>query len=218
MKKSLAIILFFCSLTVAQAKIKIPSLIEELSELSSGDSTKVLVLQKLAVELLQSNYDSSLVCARNALALSIQSGEDKIIASSLRQLGDIETYQTELEKEGLSHLYQALAKYKKIENPEGECLTFCNIGSLLVFYDSSYNKGINFLFDALQIAERIHRDNLKLKALNHIAAANFLIQSYAEAIIYYKQCLAIAEKDKSPEGLYMQAEITGNISLCLLTP
>jgi two-component sensor histidine kinase len=135
-----------------------------------------------------------------------QSGHLQDMAYSLQKLAELHNINLE-NSQALKELEQCLQVYKSIHYSQVQG-AYDLLGR--VYYDlRDFKQALNFELMALQTAERVRDTTMQVCELNNTVALIFLeLQNRENAVNYFKNALAIAEKHKDKYNIIL---ITANL-------
>lgn len=175
------------------------------------DSMKVVLLNELSWLYKNSNSDSAIHYSKKAYDLAIKTGDNKLIAESLNQIGDnyqgIGKYDTALLilKKSINHI-------KSTSDTSGLSNIYNNIG---IIYDEkgAYQQALNYYFKGLRVSEFNSELLLQANILGNIGIVYKKQKDLSQVLIYYNRALDIYKKLEHQFGI---TATSGNIGSVLL--
>jgi signal transduction histidine kinase len=212
-KSIISLAILFPSTSLAQEK-NVSHLKEELQSHTREDSTRVNLLNTLASEILNTDYDQAKAYARQANDLAVKIDFKKGMAKSYETLGLLEDLQGN-RKVGIEAMMKALAIYQSIGDKAGVGYTLSLLGSTYVEHDTSYQKGMNLLFESLKIAEEIKDNEVLSEVTNAIGLTYASHGEFENGLKYLEKNLILSKKDSAQDGGSGIARDLCNIAGCL---
>ena len=187
---------------------KIDSLLQVLKT-AKEDTSKVNTLIALGWELRNSNPDTSIILANQALSLSEKARSKKHIADSYHVIAWADfvkgNYTSSLENN-----FKALSLREELADKSGIAKSIGNIG-ILYFEQGDYPKALNYCFKALKMAEQLGDKKLQSSILGNIGTVYWNQGDYPKALNYYFKALKMDEELGDKNGIARHLGNIGNI-------
>jgi len=178
MKKTFAILLFIlvtCTVYAAYA-----------ADVTSKDTAEVIALNKNAYNSRFTNAKETIDYAERALALATKTDYKRGIAEAYRIKG-IGEYYSNRPDSALSHYFDAITQFQKINDEHGVAKVYNNIGNLYQMVE--YEKALSYFNQSLTIAQKyrdssliastyLNMGNIYNRKNMNVAALNYYNKSY----------------------------------------
>jgi tetratricopeptide (TPR) repeat protein len=156
------------------------------------DSKKACYIDMGDVASLTGKFDDALRYYDEALALSREVGDKRVIADSLEKIGIVHSDKG-LHDEALRNFEEALEISREIGDKSGIAQKLNNIG--IFHHDTgSYDEALKFYEETLAISREIGDKNGIARKLNNIGLLHSDRGSYDEALRFYNESLAISRE------------------------
>ena len=153
-------------------------------------------------------YPQKISLIQQSVAAFHRAGNTKKEADALKELADA-TQVNGNSAEALTELKQALNLYLSIHEVALQGIydllgsVSCDLGS--------FNQAVQYGLQAVQVAENLNDTTLQLCAIyNHVGMTYYYLRDWANSTAYYAKALAIAEKYKSYNDIYIISFNYGN--------
>lgn len=124
---------------------------------------------------------------QEAVSLRTMLGDDRALATSLRNLADVLTVQGK-RSEALAHLKDAEAAYQKLADKEGMAAVENSLG--MHFEEGGqYREALSHYRAALQIHQQLNDPKALAESLSNVGYMFYLQSSYQDADVYWQQAL-----------------------------
>lgn len=203
---SVLLVFLCCSLQAQKAPSIIDSLLQ-VATLQQGDSL-VSTFNELSWEYRNSNQDSAVFYAKNALNLSLKESYTKGISSSLNSIASVFQANGQLDSALVYHNHSLEIKVQE-KDSIGIADTFNNLG---IVYDEQggYARSLDYYFNALRIYENNSGDFSKIAmVLGNIGIVYKKLNEFQKTVSYYQRALKIYEDNKHEVGTVITK---GNLS------
>jgi len=184
----------------------------------TSDSARVRILCDLSFDFLNTNVDSAMYFAQEALRIAQNGNYDDGCSRSLNAIGNI-LLQTGQNDKALETYLAALKKAESAESDSRIAQTFSNIGNFYI-NQGEYRLPLDYLFKAKTINEKNNDQSKLIINLVNIGICYQYLDIPDSALHYLEQALAQTEKLKTHENesailLYMGSvyEDKNNIEL-----
>lgn len=174
-----------------------------------ADTNKVKHLNDIAWELMESNPDSAITYANEALLLAKRLNWEKAFGETLRNLGTCNFLKADYPK-ALEFYLKALSVDEKIINKKGMASDLANIG-LVYKNQDEYEKAITYYQKALKIDEEIGSKKGMAADLGNIGTAYKSLKNYSKALEHHQKALLIYQELKNKRGMAINYGSIGNI-------
>ncbi|MDQ6756155.1 MAG: hypothetical protein M3004_04385, partial [Bacteroidota bacterium] len=164
--------------------------IKQLLQNDKEDTNRVLHLADLSFEYIESNPDTMMTLALQALELSRRIHFLKGEAISLNRVSN--AYNGNYAK-SMEVLLQALQINEKINNLDGISRNYNNIGGIY-FAEEDYRQALDYYFKAKLLAEQINNNRSISSACANIASVYDSLKIYDSARLYAQQTYDTAYK------------------------
>ncbi len=191
MRKILLLFFFSLCISYTNAQTGNRDSIIQLLQKDKEDTSRVLHLADLSFEYFESNPDTGIVLALQALELSRRIGFLKGEAISLNRVGN--AYSTDNYPKAMEVYLQALQINEKINNLDGKQRNLGNIG-VIYFAQEDYRQALYYYFKAKQLAEQNDNNRSISIACANISAAYDSLKVYDSARFYAQQAYDTAYK------------------------
>lgn len=168
-------------------------------EQAPEDTTKVLLLQKLAGHYNVVHLDSAKAFAEQGIQLSEALNFPKGKWINLNTLGNYYERKSSYD-EALSSYKEALEVIKSLNSTKGFAVVLNNIATIHI-RRGSYEVALTFLFDALKAEEKLGNRNGIAQAYNNIGVVYYYLQNFDKTTQYLTQALEIQEELGNYAGL-----------------
>jgi sensor histidine kinase YesM len=210
MRLSITFILVFFvpTYSFSQSKSVIDSL-QFLYQRTEQDTSKVLLLCSIAFEYRNTNPDTCIKIAQEALKKSEIINYDKGKAWAANRVG-LGYYLRGNYNIAIKYYQQALRIFEKIDDKRG--LTSClgNIGNMYA-YQNDDNLALEYYKKSLSIDEQINNQKGIAMTLNNIGYIYEKKKNYTEALNHYKKSLTLKTNLKDQRGIANSLNNIGNI-------
>jgi serine phosphatase RsbU (regulator of sigma subunit)/Tfp pilus assembly protein PilF len=166
---------------------------------AADDTTKVTLLQKLAIKYSSAQYDSSLAVSERALRLSQKLNYQKGIASGYFTIG-FAYYNKSKYDLALDNYLNALKIFENVDDRKGVVDCYNNIGSVY-YYQLNYPKAIEYYLNSVKVSKEINDLSNQSNSLSNIGAIYYGMEKFTVAIDYFKQSLVLEEKRGNKNGV-----------------
>lgn len=213
MRNFIFIISLFTYLNVNAQQKSIGGLKKEIDEIrllksfSGQDTTYIMLLNKLGVDLKYIKPDTIKMIAQQALDLSKSICFKKGEALSLKTLAEYYIF-TGKPDEAIKTAYLSLDVATK-ENLKDLSIQALNIVAQAYFIKADYPKSYEYFLQAIDIAEELNHSYEIIKMNMNIGTMFTLIEDYEEALLFYEKCLRLY---KNYEDQLLYAQIISNIA------
>lgn len=153
------------------------------------DTSRIDILGKLSKSLLGTKIDSSIIYAKEAVALSTKLGDIERKAYMLKNVGIGYYYKGEF-VEVLEYWKASLSAFESINHPKGISNLLSNIGAV---YNSTgdYTKSLDYFLKALRMAEE-HKDEFRrATVLQNLGALYSNNKQFDLSKTYYEKALTL---------------------------
>ncbi len=192
MKKIIQILLITFSSCCCYSQTDNRDSIKHLLLNDKEDTNRVQHLADLSFEYFESNPDTSMALAFEALTLANQIGYEKGKAISLNRVSNVYNVQSNSVK-ALEALLQALKINEKINNLDGKQKNLNNIG--IAYTDQEeYRVALDYLFKAKLLAEQNNNNRSISTACQNIGRVYDSLKVYDSARLFAQQSYDIAYK------------------------
>ena len=189
---------------------KIDSLSIQLKN-SPNDTTKVLLLDQIALKVLYSNPSQALKYANEGLKLAqkikFKKGESRI----LNRFGTIYRRTTNYAQSLKAHL-AALQISENIKDDEGICKIYNNIG-LLYIAQQDYPKSIAYEKKAIAIAQKLNNNELLGSALHNTAIGFEKLNKLDSCQVYLQKAYELEQIHQNDKNKFYTLVYKGQINL-----
>jgi class 3 adenylate cyclase len=188
---AIALCIFF-SISLSAQSPKTDSLIAVI-ELLEDDSVKVNALNELSLNLWDSNPDSSISYARDALALGNKIHFKKGVAYALKNIGLVHFMKSDY-MEVLNYWNQSLIMFDSVGDKIGVSNILNNLGAVYVNQGDDA-KAIEYNLRSLKVAEEIG-DKLRI-ASAYLGIGNVYlnkVENHDKSLTYLQQALYLSEE------------------------
>ena len=192
MKKIILLLFVILSISYSNAQTGNRDSIKQLLQNDTEDTSRVLHLADLSFEYSESNPDTTMLLALEALSLARRIGFEKGVAVSLNRVGNAYNSLGNYPKAMEAYL-QALKINEKIKNLDGIQRNLSNIG-LLYNLQEDYRQALYYYFKAKPLAEQLNNQRSLSIACVNIAEAYYLLKIYDSATRYAQQAYDTAYK------------------------
>ena len=202
MKKISFILLLFIWGSIGNKLHSQNAVIDSLKNLianTENDTTKVKLLNTLALRYYATNPEKIKETAQEALNLAEKSNFVKGAAESNRVLG-IHFHVKGAYNEALQYYLKSLPLWEKCKDDKGKANTLNNVGAIYGNLNN-YDLSLKYYLEAVEIAEKINNDVIKSKLHNNIGTIYELRKKYDEAISSYNKSLEIKRKLEDFRGI-----------------
>jgi signal transduction histidine kinase/Tfp pilus assembly protein PilF len=211
-QKALFLMVFFCfitNLSFSQNK-RLDSLINLSKKVK--DTVLISLLNEISWEYKNSNIDSALYYAKNALAKSIEIKPKKSIANSYNSIGSVFKEKSNLDS--TFYYYDKSLKLKtEIKDSIGIADSYNNLG-IILDEQGNYLEALKNYFKALEIYEKRAKTFEQVPTvLVNIGIVYKKQKKYDKVLEYYARALKIYEKNNYKIGIVIT---TGNIGSVFL--
>jgi signal transduction histidine kinase len=177
-----------------------------LTSYAQKDTSAILRLLDTAFRYERSDYDKSKAAAEQSLKMSQETGFDKGVSQSYRQLGLLCYNKSEYEK-AVGLFLKSLGIAEKNNYQDEKARVYLHLG--LVYLDKAeYDKALQYFSDGKRICEKHGFKKGIPYYTTNIAIVYDLQQKFTEAIDSYSEVLAIMKQDKNLLG---EANVENNI-------
>lgn len=177
----------------------IDSLRNTLTSKTLADTTRVLILGKLASAYENVSSDSMVIFADEGLAIATKINFETGKGICHQMLGLAYLHLNKY-PQSLDNYQQALAIFEKTDSKKREGNVVLSMGDIY-FRQDKYNQAIESYNKGIEIYDQMNFPTGKGFALFSIGGIYNDIGSYAEAISYYLKALTAFEKDKHSGGI-----------------
>ncbi len=201
-KKTLALLGFFLlpfSNITAQETLK--NIHQSLAELkvAKNDTSKVILLQKIAGHYMVTHLDSSKSFSLAGIKLAEQINFPKGKMLNLNTLGNYFERKTKYDS-AMTHYNHALKIAKSLKSVRGDAIILNNIATVYI-RKANYNKAIELLFEALKAEEKLNNKNGIAQAYNNIGICFYYQKNLDKTTYYLTKALSIQEELGNYDGL-----------------
>ena len=208
MKKIVFIFILSIQFSVfAQKKSSVDSLFNLLST-EIEDTSRVKILNELAVLHFNINTDSSVYFAKKAISFSKKTKYPKGKMHAFSILGRAYAYVANFDS-ALFYLQLSLSEYSRNEDKKG-IITVKTRMALVFMMQSKYDIALDYFFKALKLAEETNNLEKKRSILNNISVLYLDIGKFEKSYKYITEALKISIK---LEDEYGEASAYANIAL-----
>ena len=187
----LLLIISFCSLSSLAKQGYIDSL-ESVVKISPNDTSRVILLNKLAFEYHKKDTKRCLNLATEALEVSTKIRYKKGQALSFGNIGLYHAITGSYEK-SLYNYEQAIKHYREIDNKSGVGKILGNIG-VVYQMQTDYNSALDYFLQALKIEESIGSKKEKAKLFGNLGNLYEQQDEYTTSLNYYQKSLSIFQE------------------------
>jgi tetratricopeptide (TPR) repeat protein len=178
---------------------------------AEDDTSKVKLLNSLAIELRNTKADTAIILNEQALQLAEKLKWDKGICSSLTGLAAC--YETKVNyREAGTHYKRALALYEKNNDKKGIIHCTYSLGAIAL-RQSDYQIALEYFQRSLKYAEETGNQPATASRLANIASVYGQQSKYPEALEYFLRALKISEAIGDKKAI---ASTLGNIGIVYL--
>jgi len=158
------------------------------------DSSRIIILNHLADENMQSNLDTALYFARKAEELASAINNKPLQISSLRFIGDAYRLRKDLSASGSQYM-KALKLAEELKSTKSIWLLLNNIGNLH-FDARKFSLALSYFKEAERYSENTH-DTLGLRiSYQNISATYYNLKDYNTGMAYTNKALEICRLQK----------------------
>lgn len=140
----------------------------------------------------RSEKDSAIFYFDKCEALDVNAENTDIVGYGQISKGGIYTSRA-MYKEAMVLFYKALANFEKEKNAEGIGDTYLYIGRLY-HIQQNYVLTFDYLKKAYNSFKSINNTSLMIETLNHLGLTHISAKKYAEAIVYFNECIELSNK------------------------
>lgn len=162
-----------------------------LIQKNSSDSLRAITASDLSWKLKDVNPDSSVFYAKKALTLSRKTGQQKIQAYSLSDIGNyykrLELYDTALQ------FYRQSFKIRSSINSASDIASGYNQIGLLFKQQEKYDSAKTYFAQGIQVISKTEDTRLKLKIFDGYAMTLYHLGEFNDALLYLDSCYVLAE-------------------------
>lgn len=182
---------FAFNLGFSQNQAKVDNLLQEF-ETTKEDTNKVIVLNKLCWEYINTDPNQSMEYATQALALAEKIGYKKGISTSLNFRGIAYDQKGSYEK-ALEDYAKSLSIAEEMGDKKKHSAVLKNIG---IIYErkGDFKKALDYYIKSLKIREETGNKNGIASSLNAIGIVYKNLGRYEEAITHYEEALKLWEE------------------------
>jgi sensor histidine kinase YesM len=181
---------------LSQNYSKVDSLKRELQK-QTNDSVKIKILNELAWNIKNNDFDSSMNYSLQAKELSEKYNNKQQLAEALKNIGNIYDLKGNFVISESYHR-KALAIFWEIKDTIGMANCYNNIGNVAK-RNTNYVKSIEFLFKALELYE-VKKDSSKIPiSYVNIGLVFNRLKDYQKALSYLLKAADIIEKQDNPQ-------------------
>jgi predicted ATPase/DNA-binding CsgD family transcriptional regulator len=148
--------------------------------------------------LSQHQYTAALVHARHAFTIAERLGEDDLLASASRALGNLLARTNQL-PEGLDLLRRALDLALQADNP-AEAAECCACLRMACAWNCEYRQAIAYARQEIDLARRCHAPYLLRHVYTHLTVMYALAGELVEAERAYAEARTVVERLAAPEA------------------
>ncbi len=198
-------IFFYSTICFSQSTNKIDSLESVLKK--SDDTSKVKVLNALALEYRKDSPNTSFARLNEALALSEKNNFQKGKGNTYSTMGAVYFDLGNYDK-ALKFYSKSLAIWEVIDDKKGIANNLKNIGDVNINL-GNYETALKKYLKALEMYEFL--GDKKSMPLNNIAASYFYLGNYEKALEYYFKALKAFEILGNKKAMFNPANGVGNV-------
>ncbi len=210
MKKFLlALFTGFYATSVVFSQNEVDSL-ENVLETEIADTTRVQVLTDLSRLLTRSNFEKAMTYGEEAVEVAKVAGDQRHLMIAYRVLGATLFRRGEYE-ESIPWFEKGLPIAKEIKSDLDIAAFLNNIGTAYTL-DYKYEKGLQYLLEALELREAINDPKIA-GTWNNIGLAYRYLNEFEKALEYYHLARIAKEEQKDVNGL---ANTYTNIAMAYL--
>lgn len=200
MKKNLLLLLLLLVGLSAQAQNrKLLDSLQKVYKNTTTDTTRILLQLAIAGEYINSNPDTCIYLANQALTKSQNNGFGRGRAMAYNAIGSGFINKSQY-VEALLQYQQALAVFKKMQDKKGVALSLNNLGNAY-FNQSDYPQALAYYQDALKLREEIKDKPGIAQSLNNIGIIYKNQGNYALGLENYQKSLKIKEEIGDRQGI-----------------
>ncbi len=185
MKKTILFVLLSLCITITNAQTDTIDKLKQLLKNEKQDTSRVLLLTKLAYEYLQSKPDTTLQLAQEGLSLARKIGFDKGEAEGLTKIGNAYNNLGNYSK-ALENLFQAKKVFENIHDQMGILKSLISISNNYQ-YQGDFRQALDYSFQAKFIAVEIKNENAIHRILFNIGLHYYNLKKIDSARIYIEQ-------------------------------
>lgn len=191
MKNKIRLILLLLLFQGLPSKHYAQDSLRNLLQTNLADTSRIDVLDQLFKSLLSTQIDSSIVLAKEAVALAEKINDVERKAYMLKNIGIGYYYKGEF-VEVLEYWEASLAAFASINHPKGIGNLLSNIGAV---YNSTgdYTKALEYFLSAMRMAEKHKDDFRKATVLQNIGALYSNNNEFDLSKEYYEQALTLCQ-------------------------
>ncbi|MBW8051287.1 MAG: tetratricopeptide repeat protein [Cytophagales bacterium] len=156
------------------------------------DTSKVIILNNLCREYMETDYNKALQYGNQGLAIGKKLNSPKAINAILINIGLIYKSQGDYEK-ALDHYFQALKISDKLGHQKGIASCYNNIG-VVYKNQGDYPIALEYYFKSLKIKKELGSKKALSVSYYNIGQVNRLQGNYPEAMEYHFKSLRIKEE------------------------
>ena len=191
MKNKIRLILLLLLFQGLPSKHYAQDSLRNLLQTNLADTSRIDVLDQLFKSLLSTQIDSSIMLAKEAVALAEKINDVERKAYMLKNIGIGYYYKGEF-VEVLEYWEASLAAFASINHPKGIGNLLSNIGAV---YNSTgdYTKALEYFLSAMRMAEKHKDDFRKATVLQNIGALYSNNNEFDLSKEYYEQALTLCQ-------------------------
>lgn len=190
MKRIFSFLLISFCISSINAQNRAKDSLKLLLQNEKTDTGRVLRLNELSFEYLESKPDTTMILALEALSLARQIGFEKGEAASLNRVGNAYRAFGNNYPKAMEIYLQALKLNEKINNRDGIQRNYTNIG-VIFNLQGDYRQALQYFFKAKELVENNNKKSFSI-IIGNIGASYSDLKIYDSARIYFFQSLDVA--------------------------
>jgi signal transduction histidine kinase/Tfp pilus assembly protein PilF len=194
----IAVLLALFPFRLAAQQSFVDSLRKELA-VSRVDTTRVILLNKLAWELKNQNTEEALLLSDSALSLAEKLNFRRGLAESNKTKGVIKWYQSDLDSSRI-FMKRSLDYFQEEGDLEGQANAYNNLG-LSFHVSGDYAKAQEYYAQAFEIREQIGDPKGIASAHNNLGVLFYDTGDYEKALFHHTEALRLREDINSLQDL-----------------
>ena len=199
MKKIFLLLFVMLCITNTHAQTHEIDSLQQALQNEKTDTGRVLTLADLSFLYIESEPDTTMILAMQALELSRKIGFVKGEAVSLNRIGNAYASLGNFSK-AMEVWLQALQINEKINNLDGKQRNLNNIGSIYI-QQGDYQQALSYYFESKTISEQLNDKRSLSTTLSNIGNSYFHLKIFDSARLYQLQANDLATQNNYPRQI-----------------
>ncbi len=179
-----------------EASLEVAGQAEEIARTAGPPGQEVLaeaLRRKGWAHTLLGNAEAALALGEQALTISRELGDQRLMADSLNLLGAIACDLLGDPRQAARHFEDVLAMYRQLGDQQGVTMILNNLGYVAARARGDYGAAADLFQKALTIAREIGDRNFEMEWLNNLGGARVGLGEYSAAEADLRQAIHMAE-------------------------